>query len=85
MAKIPAHCGQFDHWAGSPVFHGSSCVCIRGLPYLASMGMEALGSVEAQGPSIRKARAVSGWRNTLIESGAWGRDRGFAKEKLERG
>ena len=27
--------------------HGSICICNRGLPYLASMGGEALGPVEA--------------------------------------
>jgi hypothetical protein len=32
--------------------HGSSCICSRVLPYLASMGWEAFGPVEAQCPSI---------------------------------
>ena len=31
---------------------GSSCICSRGWPYLTSVGGEALGSVEAQCPSI---------------------------------
>jgi hypothetical protein len=34
--------------------HGSSYLCSRGWPYLASMGGEALGPVEARCPSIRK-------------------------------
>jgi hypothetical protein len=33
--------------------HGSSCICGRGWPYLASMGGEALGPMKVQCPSIR--------------------------------
>jgi len=34
--------------------HGSGCICSRGWPYLASMGWEALGSIEAQYYSVRE-------------------------------
>jgi hypothetical protein len=30
------------------VTHGSSCICSRGCPYLASMGREGLGPVKVQ-------------------------------------
>jgi hypothetical protein len=32
--------------------HGSSCICSRGWPYLASMEREALGPVKARCPSV---------------------------------
>jgi hypothetical protein len=32
--------------------HGSSCICSRELPYLAPIGGETLGPVEAQCPSV---------------------------------
>jgi hypothetical protein len=32
--------------------HGSSCIQSRGLPYLASMGGQALGPVETRCPSV---------------------------------
>jgi len=38
--------------------HGSSCICSRGLAYLASMGGEALGPVDAQCPIVGQARVV---------------------------
>jgi hypothetical protein len=54
--------------------HGSSPICSRGWPYLASMGVEALGAVKALCPSVGNARAVRGEleENTLIEAGGWG-------------
>jgi hypothetical protein len=38
--------------------HGSSCICSRRWPFLASMGRETLGPVEAQCPRVGDARAV---------------------------
>jgi hypothetical protein len=54
--------------------HGSSRICSRGLPYLASLGGELLGPVEARRPRIWNARLlrqkwVGGWGSTLIEAG----------------
>jgi hypothetical protein len=52
--------------------HGSSCICSRGWPCLASMGGEALGPVNAQCPSVGDIRAgkwVCRWENTLIGAG----------------
>jgi hypothetical protein len=52
---------------------GSSHICSRGLSYLASVGGEARGTVDAQYPNIRVARAMSwesvggGAGSTLIE------------------
>jgi hypothetical protein len=34
--------------------HGSSYICSRGWPYLASMGIEALGPLKARCPSVGK-------------------------------
>jgi hypothetical protein len=41
--------------------HGSSCIRSRGLPYLASVGGETLGSIGTECPSIGKCMEVSGW------------------------
>jgi hypothetical protein len=38
--------------------HGSNYICSRGWPYLASMGGEALGPVDALWPSIGDDRGV---------------------------
>jgi hypothetical protein len=55
------------------VTHGSSCICNRGCPCLASIGGEALGPVKAQCPSVGECHGgeagVGGWGNILIE---WG-------------
>jgi len=36
--------------------HGSSCICSRGLSYLATVGGEALGLVEAQFPRVGRCQ-----------------------------
>jgi hypothetical protein len=44
--------------------HGSRCICSRGLPYLVSMGGEALGPVEARCPSVGECEGTEagvGW------------------------
>ena len=54
--------------------HGSSCICSRGWPHLASVEGEALGPVKAQCPSVGEslggeAHWVLGrWENTFIEA-----------------
>jgi len=45
--------------------HGSSCICSRGWPYLASVGGEALVLVKAQCPSVEEFQGgevgMGGW------------------------
>ena len=56
--------------------HGYSFICSRGLPFLASVGGEALGTVKAGCPSVGEYQGeevrVGGWWSTLIEAGREG-------------
>jgi hypothetical protein len=68
--------------------HGSSCLCSRGWPSLASMEREVLGPEKAWCPSIEECQGKwgrSGWvsERTPSEAGGWGC--GFAEGKLGRG
>jgi len=75
--------------------NGSSCICSRVSPYLASMRGEALGPVEDQCPSKRgcyssEARVgvyMGRWDGASMRAPSWkqGRwDRGFVQGKLKR-
>jgi hypothetical protein len=57
--------------------HGSSYICSRGLPYLASMREEALHMGNAR---LVRWKRVSGLGSTLIEAGRRGWDKGFMEE-----
>jgi hypothetical protein len=68
--------------------HGSSCICIRGWPYLASMGGDALGPVKAQCPSI--GEWMLGWWGGSGWVGGWvgeqpyrSKERGMGWEFME--